>query len=133
MKYARKSGTFRDLIAWQRGMDLARATYMLVRGMPPSEKFALASQMWRAAYSILSNIAEGYARQTRPEYLKFLRIARGSIAELETHFELATTLEIIPFDPQLRNLIEEEDRILQGLIRSLERKSAEEQAAKKRR
>jgi four helix bundle protein len=113
-------------------MDLARAIYLIVRNMPPSEKFALASQMWRAAYSIPSNIAEGYGRQSRPDYLKFLRIARGSIAELETHFELATSLEIIPFDLRLRNLIEEEDRILQGLIRSLERKTGQDQAAKKR-
>ena len=80
----------------------------------------------KAAYSIPSNIAEGYARQTRPDYLKFLRIARGSLAELATQFELATTLKIIPRNPPLYHLIDEEDRILQALIMSLERKTREE-------
>src|SRR4051794_486665 len=77
MDRVQKVRTFRDLIAWQQGMDLSRAVYPIIKRMPPSEKFELANQMWRAAYSVPSNIAEGYARQSRPDYLKFLRIARG--------------------------------------------------------
>jgi four helix bundle protein len=128
-----KVRTFRDLIAWQKGMELSRAIYLVIRKMPPAEKFELASQMWRAAYSIPSNIAEGYARQSLLDYLKFLRIARGSLAELSTQFELATALSIIPPDPLLSSLLVEEDRILQGLIRSLERTATERKAAKKKR
>jgi four helix bundle protein len=121
-----KVRTFRDLVVWQRGMELARAVYPVVTRMPPSQKFELASQMWRAAYSIPSNIAEGHARQTRPDYMKFLRIARGSLAELSTQFELAVSLLIIQSNPTLHSLIQEEDRILQALIMSLEQKTRDD-------
>ena len=127
-----KVRTFRDLVAWQRGMDLARAIYTVIKRMPTEERFALAGQMWRAAYSIPSNIAEGYARQSRKDYLKHLRIARGSLAELWTQFELAVGLKIIPLNQHVQSLLEEEDRILQFLIMSLEKKSRVEAQAKGR-
>jgi four helix bundle protein len=91
--------------------------------MPESERYGLTLQMRRAAVSVPSNIAEGHARQSRPDYIRFLRIARGSIAELSTQLELATDLEALSPDPQLSDLIDEAARILQGLIRSLEQKS----------
>ena len=72
--------------------------------------------------SIPSNIAEGHARQTRGDYLKHLRIARGSLAELSTQHELALNLKRIGPDQSLTDLLNEEDRILQALIRSLENK-----------
>ena len=127
-----KVRTFRDLVAWQRGMDLARAIYNVIKRVPTEERFALAGQMWRAAYSIPSNIAEGYARQSRKDYLKHLRIARGSLAELWTQFELVVGLKIIPLNQHVQSLLEEEDRILQFLIMSLEKKSREEAQAKGR-
>src|SRR5687768_17569140 len=111
-------------------MDLARTIYPVIRRMPTEERFALAGQMWRAAYSIPSNIAEGYARQSRKDYLKHLRIARGSLAELWTQFELAINLKIVPLNQQVQALLEEEDRILQFLIMSLEKKSRAEAEAK---
>src|SRR3954451_19312008 len=114
--------TYRDLIAWQRGMELAKTLYEASTRMPKSEQFGLTNQMRRAAVSIPSNIAEGHARQSRADYLKFLRIARGSLAELATQVELALSLEMIPLTPLLDALLQEEDRILQGLIRSLENK-----------
>jgi four helix bundle protein len=114
--------TFRDLVAWQKGKELARWIYVTTRQMPASERFGLTNQMRRAAISIPSNIAEGYARQSRADYVKFLRIARGSLAELMTQTKIAWELELIKFDGQLAGLIQEEDRILQGLIRSLEQK-----------
>ena len=114
--------TFRDLIAWQKGMELARIVYTATKRMPESERFGLTNQIRRAVVSIPSNIAEGHARQSRADYLKFLRVARGSLAELMTQIELAATLQMIPLDATLQALLEEEDRILQGLIRSLEKK-----------
>ena len=125
-----KIRTFRDLIVWQKAMDLARTVYLATKAMPPAEQFGLTNQMRRAAYSIPSNIAEGYARQSRPDYLKFLRIARGALAELSTQVELAVTLGMIATDRQTQLLLEEVDRVLQFLIMSLERKTRQEAPAK---
>ena len=114
--------TFRDLIAWQKGMDLARMVYKATQSMPESEKYGLTNQMRRVAVSIPSNIAEGHARQARLDYLKHLRIARGSLAELITQYELAVSLTFLKISSQTTEMLQEEDRILQGLIRSLEQK-----------
>ena len=114
--------TYRDLIAWQRGMDLARTIYRATVQMPRAEQFGLTNQMRRAAVSIPSNIVEGYARQSLLDYLKHLRVSRGSLAELSTQYELATDLIMIPKEAPVIELLNEEDRVLQGLIRSLEAK-----------
>jgi four helix bundle protein len=113
--------TFKDLIAWQKSMLLAQDVYSASALMPDTERFGLTSQMRRSAVPIPSNIAEGYARQSTDEYLRFLRIARGSLAELTTQLELATRLKFIQPSPVLTSLLSETDRVLQGLIRSLER------------
>ena len=113
--------TFRDLIAWQKAMQLAQELYAASAIMPDSERFGLTSQMRRSAVSVPSNIAEGYARQSTDDYIRFLRIARGSLAELSTQVELATRLRFIQPPPSLTDLLAETDRVLQGLIRSLER------------
>ncbi len=118
-----KVRTFRDLIAWRKGMTLARLVYQASMAWPPSERFGLTNQMRRAAVSIPSNIAEGYARQRLPDYLKHLRIARGSLAELMTQTELAAALGMMEIPEALSEALLEEDRILQGLIRSLQRKT----------
>ena len=119
--------TFRDLVAWQRSMDLARSVYEATVRMPDSERFGMISQMRRAAVSVPSNIAEGHGRQSRPDYLKHLRIARGSLAELATQVELALSMNLMPAHQRLMELLAESDRVLQGLIRSLERKAGERQ------
>ena len=111
--------THRDLIAWQKGMTLSKALYLATRRMPGSEQFGLTSQMRRAAVSVPSNIAEGYALESRRAYLKHLRIARGSLAELSTQWELATDLTMLPPDALVSSLLEETDRVLQGLIRAV--------------
>jgi four helix bundle protein len=90
--------------------------------MPDSERFGLTNQMRRCAISVPSNIAEGHARQSRLDYLKFLRIARGSLAELATQIEIAWELKLMRLDHDLEALMAEVDRVLQGLIRSLESK-----------
>ena len=114
--------THRDLIAWQKGRQLVKIIYQFSRLLPASEQFGLTNQMRRAAVSIPSNIAEGYARQSLPEYLRFLRIARGSMAELDTHPVLCVDLEFATPTPPILDLYSETDRVLQGLIRSLEAK-----------
>ena len=117
--------TFRDLIAWQKAMELVRLIYQVTSQMPESERFGLTNQMRRAAVSIPSNIAEGYARQSLPDYIKFLRTARGSLAELATQFEIAIDLKMLPKEQKVMDLLAETDRVLQGLIRSLEQKRDE--------
>jgi four helix bundle protein len=117
-----KIRTFRDLIAWQKAMGLTEQVYSLTSGMPETERFGLMSQMRRAAVSIPSNIAEGYARQSRVDYVRFLKTARGSHAELQTQVILAKRLGFIRVTDEFSQLLEETDRVLQGLIRSLETK-----------
>jgi four helix bundle protein len=86
--------SYRDLLVWQKGMALAEAVYRLTRGYPRDEQFGLISQTRRAAASIPANIAEGHGRGTRPAYASFLRIARGSLRELETHLLLAERVQV---------------------------------------
>ena len=114
--------TFRDLIAWQKAMELARQVYRHTKKMPEDERFGLTNQMRRAVVSVPSNIAEGFARQSLPDYLKFLRTARGSLAELSTQGELATGMEMIPHHQEIESLMHETTRVLQFLIMSLQRK-----------
>jgi len=116
MRAMSKIRTFRDLRVWQCGMDLARLVYAETASMPDAERFGLTSQMRRAAVSIPSNIAEGYGRQSRKDYLKFLRIARGSLVELETQYELTISMNLLKQADRLVELLAEEDRMLQSLI-----------------
>jgi len=115
--------TFRDLIAWQRAMELAQGVYQVTVRMPNDERFGLTDQMRRAAVSIPSNIAEGYARQSTTDYIRYLRMARGSLAELMTQHELAANLKMLPVNQDMIDLLAETDRVLQGLIRSLQHKT----------
>lgn len=116
--------TFRDLVAWKRGMELARMIYRETMEMPDTERFGLTNQMRRAAVSIPSNIAEGFGRESRPDLLKFLRTSRGSLNELATQYELAIDLQMLKPSPKTVSMLEETDRVLQGLIRSLKRKDS---------
>ena len=79
-----KVKSYKNLIVWQKSMDLVIDIYKLVKKLPKEETYSLSDQMRRAVVSIPSNIAEGYARKTTKEYLKFLSIANGSRTELET-------------------------------------------------
>ncbi|HRX83926.1 MAG TPA: four helix bundle protein [Phycisphaerae bacterium] len=111
--------TFRDLIVWQKSITLARDVYTLTQMMPESERFGLTNQIRRAVVSIPSNIAEGNARQTRKDYLRFLVTARGSLAELETQLILARELNFLT-DPQpALELLYEVSRMLRALIAKL--------------
>jgi four helix bundle protein len=76
--------SYRDLVVWQRSMELAEEVYRLCGGMPRYEVFGIASQIRRASTSTPANIAEGYGREYRADYVKHLSVAQGSLAELET-------------------------------------------------
>ena len=117
--------TYRDLEVWQRAMDLVVELYRLTRTFPSEEKFGLTSQSRRAAVSIPANIAEGYGRTHRGDYLRHLSMARGSLTELETHLTLAVRLEFITRDQAMDtwDLCQRVGKMLNKLIGSLEQRS----------
>lgn len=87
-----KVGSYRDLIVWQRAVEMTVALYRLTKLFPREELFGLASQLRRAGVSVASNIAEGYGRSSRGEYRQFLGIARGSNLEVQTQLVIAKSL-----------------------------------------
>lgn len=117
--------SYRDIIGWQRGMELAEMMYGFVDALPESERFGLRSRLRRAAVSIPTNIAEGYGRGTPAEFLRSLRVARGSVAEVSTQLELVSRPRMAEPHQSIIDLVAETDRVIQGLIRSLEDKERE--------
>ena len=83
---------YKDLVVWQRGMELAKLVYAVSARLPTAEQFGLVSQVRRAAVSVPSNIAEGYGRQATGEYRHHLSFARGSLLELETQILICINL-----------------------------------------
>jgi four helix bundle protein len=117
--------TFKDLKVWQKSYGLAVDIYKATMGFPKEERFGITSQMRRAAVSIPSNIAEGYARRYLRQYIQFLCVAYGSGAELETQLMLAKDLGYLK-EEEFKVLIEkyyEVERMLMALIKSLEKVS----------
>ena len=111
--------SFKDLVVWQRGMELAKLVYQLTRSFPKDEQYGLSAQMRRAATSIPSNIAEGQARGHRAEYRQFLYIALGSLAELETQLLLAVDLGLVGSGDRTMEHVEHLRVMLLRLVRSL--------------
>src|SRR5947209_4599857 len=118
--------SYRDLIAWQKAMILARRVYKVTETLPRREAFGMTDQMRRASVSVASNIAEGYGRLTDLQFRHFLGNARGSLFELQTQMELAIDLGYVEKEMG-RELFEqgsEVARILNGLLRSLATQAA---------
>ena len=116
-----RSRNYRDLIAWQKAMKLARAAYQLSNQLPRKEAFGLVTQLQRAAVSVPSNIAESHGRLTDLQFRHFLGNARGSLYELQTQVELACDLGSIQSE-ELRGFMEqgqEVARLINGLITAL--------------
>jgi four helix bundle protein len=113
--------SYRDLLVWQKGIDLVVVSYRATASFPKSETYGLTSQIRRAATSIPANIAEDYGRGTRKEYLQFLMIAQGSLKELETHLIVSEKLAYLTAAQSARFLTETEElgRMLGSLIRKL--------------
>ncbi len=119
-----KTRHFRELLVWQKAMDIARDTYSTTQSFPREEAFGLTSQMRRAAVSVPSNIAEGHGRISDRTFRVFLTQARGSLFELETQLELAADLGYVK-KAAAKTLIgncEEVARMLNGLMNALEEK-----------
>lgn len=112
---------FEDLKVWQKSVDLAETVYRLVANFPKDEKFGLVSQMTRAAVSVASNIAEGSARESDKEFVRFLYIARGSLAELKTQFIIARRVGLARQETidEVFGSVDEIARMLNGLIKNL--------------
>ncbi len=114
----------RDLKVWQTGMDMTVEIYALTRSFPGDERFGLTSQLRRAASSVPANIAEGNARSSTKEYLRFLSIVAGSLAEVEKFLELAKRIEYGSLE-QISKLLDQlniQRRMLNGLRHSLRKK-----------
>ena len=112
---------FKKLIAWQKADSLALEIYKTTALFPKSEIYALTNQFRRAAISVPANIAEGYERQYRKEYVPFLKIAQGSLAEIETYLMFAKDLRYITEDTyrELDFQRQETGKLLRGLVNSL--------------
>jgi four helix bundle protein len=116
--------TYRDLQVWQKSMTLVAEIYKSSKRFPKDEVYGLTSQMRRSAISIPSNMAEGYGRNSTKEYIHFLRIATGSLYELQTQIEISMNLQYLDkgaFD-KLYELSREIERMLSSLIRKLSSK-----------
>ena len=113
--------SFKDLVVWRRSVQLALAVYKLTASYPRAEQFGLTNQLRRASVSIASNIAEGYGKSTRGEYLSFLGHARGSTFEAQTQLIIAAALGF--GDPEDRlaaeELSDEVSRMLVAMMKSL--------------
>jgi len=120
----RKITSHRDLIVWQKAMDLVNLIYALSRNFPESERFGLLSQMRRSAVSVPSNIAEGRVRKTTKDFLQFLHVASGSTAELETQVDIAFRQRFIQKADynKAMALLSEVGKMLVSLISSLNAK-----------
>jgi len=116
--------SYRDLDVWKKAMVLVTRVYKLTRTFPKEELYGLTSQLRRAAVSVPSNIAEGKSRRSTGDYIRFLDIAYGSIAEVETQLSVACNLEYVT-QKKVSVLFDdyaERGRMMNGLIARLERK-----------
>lgn len=112
---------FKDLLIWQKGMLIAEQCYLLTKKFPREETYGMTSQIRRASVSIPANISEGYGRNSKGDYIRFLNIAKGSVNELETHLLLSEKLKLC----HLRDvestiyLLQEERKMIISLIKKL--------------
>ena len=116
--------SYKDLLIWQKGIALVKSIYILCEQLPKEEVYGLQSQMKRAAISVPSNIAEGYGRNYTQSYIQFLRIARGSLLELETQLIISKELKLIgnKLYQKVQGLITEENKMLNAFIKSISNK-----------
>lgn len=116
-----KINSFKDLLVWQKAMDISAEVYKLTYGFPEREIYGLTNQIRRASNSISLNIAEGHGRRSTKSYVNFLNIASGSLSELESGLLLSIRLNFLKESDIINvvNLITEEQKMLSSLISSL--------------
>lgn len=114
--------TFKDLIVWQKSIELTKTIYAITGQFPKSETYGLASQMQRCAVSIASNIAEGHGRNNRGEYIQFLGITYGSCCELETQLIIAKSIYTNIDYSIAESILIEVQKMVATIMQSLKRK-----------
>ena len=122
---------YRDLLAWQKARRLVKRVYEVTRGFPKEEMFGLTQQVRRAAISVPCNIAEGYGRGSRKDYVRFLQMARGSLYEVQTQLLLAQDLGYLS-DSQVAATSQEVSACAQLLYRLIESLSSKERSQQPR-
>jgi four helix bundle protein len=117
-----KVNNYKDLIVWQKAILMVKSVYEISASFPDSEKFGLVQQVRRAAVSIPSNIAEGWGRKSSGSFSQFLKIAKGSLCEVETQLIIAVELNFIEEEKikEINNLSEEISRMIRSLVDTLE-------------
>ncbi|MDX9881679.1 MAG: four helix bundle protein [Prolixibacteraceae bacterium] len=118
--------TYRELIAWQKGIELVLLAYKITRKFPKKELYALADQIKRSSVSIPSNIAEGFGRHSDNDFIRFLNISRGSLFELQTQLEISFRLDFIKSEDYevTMQLAVEIDKMLNALISKIKQNSS---------
>ena len=118
----RKIESYKDLIVWQKGIELVNDVYAVTKSFPKDELFGLTNQMRRASVSIPANIAEGWGRKSTKNYIQFLRISRGSLFEIETLFVIARNQNYIDEEVKssVTGKIDELGKMLNKLLHSLD-------------
>jgi four helix bundle protein len=116
-----KISSYRDLKVWQKSMELVMEIYSIVKGFPKNEEYGLSSQIKRSAISVPSNIAEGYGLNHTKDYCRFLEIARGSLFEMETQYEIAANLDFVSKNnlTEINLKCSEVEKMLNSLISKL--------------
>ena len=111
---------YQNFTAWKKSMELVKAVYVLTSKFPKNEIYGLISQMQRCAVSIPSNIAEGYRRGSKPEFMRFLRIAYGSGGELETQLQIVGMLNFVSVKEAqgVTSLLDEVMKLLNTMIKN---------------
>ena len=116
-----KTSDYKELQVWQKAMDLVVEIYKISKLLPKEEVYGISDQLRRSAVSIPSNIAEGQSRNSAKEFIQFLSIARGSLAELETQLLICTKVNILSEDniAEAQNITTEVGKMIKGLMNKL--------------
>ncbi|PDT36093.1 diversity-generating retroelement protein bAvd family protein [Rhizobium sp. M10] len=124
----RKISSYRDLKVWQFAIELSVVCYEVTRTFPREEIYGLTSQIRRSSASVAANIAEGYGRENRGSFVQFLKIAQGSLKELETHLIIAGRIGFLQASAldELLDRCDEIGKMLGSLIRSVQHRKADE-------
>ena len=116
-----KTSDYKELQVWQKAMDLVVEIYKISKLLPKEEVYGISDQLRRAAVSSPSNIAEGQSRNSAKEFIQFLSIARGSLAELETQLLICTKVNMLSEDniAEAQNITTEVGKMIKGLMNKL--------------